>query len=95
MNESSLDFVAKFADLQALTQEDPMADLTNSKKTISNGWLCFMLFYTFLSSFYPLDKRHVLYPASESASLFIYFLSEVILVLMHDDMNILDQTMDP
>ncbi|CAC5357197.1 Protein cramped-like [Mytilus coruscus] len=37
MNESSLDFVAKFADLQALTQEDPMADLTNSKKTISNG----------------------------------------------------------
>lgn len=54
-----------------------------------------MLFYTFLSSFYPLDTRHVLYPASESASLFIYFLSEVILVLMHDDMNILDQTMDP
>jgi hypothetical protein len=37
MNESSLDFVAKFADLQALTQEDPMGDVTNSKKTISNG----------------------------------------------------------
>lgn len=41
-------------------------------------------FYTILSTFYPLDTKHVLYPATESASLFIYFLSEVFLVLMHD-----------